>query len=83
MCWQNATINLIGRCDMLAKYNNLPLNLKTLSILAVILAVSLYPPVLYLHMLYVLKWEMGLPQGLEAMVLFTEQKAMEIFPTKP
>jgi hypothetical protein len=26
MCWRNATINLIGRCDMLAKYNNLPLN---------------------------------------------------------
>jgi hypothetical protein len=33
-------------------------------------------------MYYVIKWEMGLPQGLEAMVLFIEQKAMEIFSTK-
>ena len=81
---------------MLVKYNNLPLNkliilmvtshvivtilikLKTLSILAV----SLYPPVC-IYTCYVLKWEMGIPQGLEAMVLFIEQKAMGIFPTKP
>ena len=26
ICWQNATINLIGRWDMLAKCNNPPLN---------------------------------------------------------
>jgi hypothetical protein len=50
--------------------------LKTLAILAV----SPYPPV---GICNVFKWEMGLPHILEAMVLFIEQKAMEIFPNKP
>ena len=45
---------------------------------------SISPCFVFTHvMYYVLQWEMGLPQGLETMVLFIEQKAMEIFPTKP